>query len=277
MRQPSDSSYELETGSNHELCRAQPMVGDQPDRLIDIRTADEHRAARSLPRPEPQPGGGDDPERAFAPDEQPRQVVPGRVLGQSSQPRHHRAIGEHRLDAEDLAACVAVAADPHAARVGADRAADRGAVARGEVDPVRETGLAGGLLDRGDRRARTGRELAVVHIADIAESASRQNHRSLAIRSWDAASHEAGVAALRHDRHARLSTCSYDGRHLIGVCRADNSSRPAGEPPGPVGLVRARQLGIGEDVGTAYDVAQACLEGHGSTLTHSPARTFSPS
>ena len=64
-------------------------------------------------------------------------------LSSPAMPADDRAVGEHRLGAEQLRAHRAVAQHADAAGVRRDQAADGGAVARGQVDAEVETRLRG--------------------------------------------------------------------------------------------------------------------------------------
>ena len=87
------------------------------------------------------------------PVKQRREVVPGVVARQPGEVRHQCAGPEHRFDADDLRAGIAVAHHPSTAGVRGDGAADRRAVAAGEVDAVSHTDRGGGSLKPGDRHA----------------------------------------------------------------------------------------------------------------------------
>ena len=90
--------------------------------------------------------GGDDPERAFAADEELLQIVAGIVLAQAAQPVPDPPVRQHDFEAQGQLARVAVAQYRDAAGIGrqiaADLAAALGAEAEGE-QPVR---LGGRLL-----------------------------------------------------------------------------------------------------------------------------------
>ena len=62
------------------------------------------------------------------------------------------------------------------------------------------------------------------------------------------AADEAGVAALGHDRRARLGAPGEHGRHLVGVARAHHESGLALEAAGPVAGVAGGDVGVREDV-----------------------------
>ena len=70
-------------------------------------------------------------QRALGADEQLGQVVAGRALHELAAGAQHPAVGQHDLEAEDVVAGHAVADGTHAAGVGADVAAERGALLAG--------------------------------------------------------------------------------------------------------------------------------------------------
>jgi hypothetical protein len=91
-----------------------------------------------LDGPQPEPGGGDDPERSLTAGQQLGQVVSGVVRSYAAQARDDTAIGQYRFDPEKLGPGPAVADGIQAARVGGDGPADGRRVAGGEADPVFE-------------------------------------------------------------------------------------------------------------------------------------------
>ena len=72
------------------------------------------------------------------PGQQRRQVIAGVVLDHPRQPPHDAAVGQDRLEPEQLRAHRSVAEDMDAARVRGDHAADGGRVPRAQVDAKRE-------------------------------------------------------------------------------------------------------------------------------------------
>ncbi len=73
------------------------------------------------------------------PHSRPAEVEAGVVLLETVEPADHTTVGQHRLDADELAARRSVAQHVHTARVGRDRPADRRDVARAEIDAVLPT------------------------------------------------------------------------------------------------------------------------------------------
>ena len=74
-------------------------------------------------------------------------------LARRLQPAEDRAVGEHRLEPDDLGAHAAVAQHPDAARVRRDQAADVAESRAREVDAEVEPGRPGVLLQRCQRHA----------------------------------------------------------------------------------------------------------------------------
>jgi hypothetical protein len=87
------------------------------------------------------PDRGDHGERPFRAGQQARVVVPGVVLDQPGQVRHHGAVGEHRLHAAHLGPHRPVAQHPQAARVGRYGPAHGGALPTGDNHPEVEPRL----------------------------------------------------------------------------------------------------------------------------------------
>ena len=151
---------------------------------------------------------------------------------------------------------------PEATRVGGHRAADRGRVARRQVDPVAPPGLGRRGLYLGHGRAGPGGELPGigVDVLEPGQATGRQHH--LAPQRHRAA-HEPGVPALGHHRHPGAAAPADDLGDLRGAPGADDGRRGADEAPGPVGGVGREDVGVGEHVVGADDRAQ--LEDRGGT------------
>ena len=114
----------------------------------------------------------------------------------------HATVGQHRLDADELAARRPVAQHVHTARVRRDHAADRRDVARAEIDAVLPARVARLRLQSRQRHARLRGDLtgARVDRTDLVEAAEVEHE--LAVQRHRTAD-EPGVAALRHDGDAR--------------------------------------------------------------------------
>ena len=141
------------------------------------------------------------PERALAAAQQAGEVVARVVLDQPAEVGDDLAGAEHGLHAEQLPAGGAVSQHPEAAGVGGDRAADGGAVARGEVDAVAPAGI---------RCAAACTAAMVVPAPAVSWPASastslmpteRAGRQHELTGERHRATHQAGVAALGDDGH----------------------------------------------------------------------------
>ena len=147
---------------------------------------------------------GDHAERALGADEEVLEVVAGVVLAQGPQAVEDPTVGEHRLEAEDVASGVAIAQHVEAAGVGGDGAPDGGAAAGAPVHrqlPVDGGGCLLDLLDGAAGLCGDG-EPGRVDGGDPVEAGGEQQHRRTAVGQvvdrYRAAG-EAGVAALGDD------------------------------------------------------------------------------
>ena len=222
---------------------------EQGDRGVDGRHGHPGRGVPRGGREEPQHGAGDDAERALRADEQLGEVVAGVVLAEPAQPVPHPAVGQHDLEAEHQLAGHAVAQHRGAAGVGREVAAD-GAAALGaqrhREEPVDLLGrrLHVGQHDAGVDGDGAGDRVDLAHAAHPAEG----EHDLAARRVGHPAADQPGVAALRHDRHARRGAGRDDRGHLLGRARPDHREGPPGVGAGPVDDVR-RDVGVlGQDV-----------------------------
>jgi hypothetical protein len=226
-------------------------LGHRGDGRLDIRHAGQRGERRWLGRPKEQPGGGDDPEGALAADQQAGQVVAGVVGPDAAEPADHAAVGQHRLQAEQLRPRRTVPDRLDAARVGGDRAADRRGVPGGQVDAVLEARPSRVRAQVRDRHAGAGRDLAGqrVHRVQPLQPPGGQHDGTLTPGSGrHAAADQAGVPALRHDRGA-VPRAGGNGRgDRGGVGRADHAAGGPAEPARPVRGVPGGEGGIGEHV-----------------------------
>ena len=103
-----------------------------------------------------------------------------------------------------------------------------------------------GAVDRVDR-------------ADAVQARQRQHHRGAA-GVWHAAQHQAGLAALRHQRNTGLSAGEHQLRHLLRDVRAQHGQRAAGEAATPVGEIRRTVLLCCQHIIVADDRAAALQE-----------------
>ena len=203
---------------------------------------------------------GDDAQRALAADVEIAQVVAGVVLAQRAQAVPDLALGVDHLQAQAELAHVAVAQHLGAAGIGrqiaAHRAAALGRQAQGEEAP----GRLRGLLHRLQQAAGLDRHRVVVGVdlTDAVEPGQQQHDRAAAGVGRGTAA-QAGVAALRHDRHAGGSAAAQHRRHLGGAARTHHRARGAAEMAAPVDQ-KGRGLLAAQHMGGADQGAQALQE-----------------
>ena len=174
--------------------------------------------------------GGDDPERAFAADEKMLQIVAGIVLAQPAQPVPDPPIRQHDFETQGQLARIAVAQYRNPAGIGRQISADLAAALGAEAEGEQPVGLAGRLLQmRQDAAGLDGhREIDRVDLADAVHAAEGENDLG-PVLGRDAASDEAGVAALRHDRQPGFGADPHHRRDLLGRCRPNHE--PGGAAP----------------------------------------------
>ena len=111
-----------------------PEVADEVDRVVD-RGHRQHRRDDVLESGhQPQPGRRDDRQGALRARQHRRPVEADRLLLQAGERSDDGAVGENRLDADDLLTHRAVAHHPGTSGVRGDRPTDGRRVASGEVD-----------------------------------------------------------------------------------------------------------------------------------------------
>jgi hypothetical protein len=154
-----------------------------------------------------------------------------------------------------------------AQRAGAPRVtghdpADRGRVARAEVQAGVLVGGARRLLQGGQGRPCSDRQLAGrrVDLPDLVQALHRDDHLSVA---RDACADQPGVAALRHHRGALPGADRHHCGDLLGVGRPHHQARLARVASGVVALVGGLQLRVAQDVPGADDVGEGVLKVHG--------------
>ncbi|GMA77675.1 hypothetical protein GCM10025880_40920 [Methylorubrum aminovorans] len=212
---------------------------------------------------EAQHRGGDDPERSLAADEELLPVVAGIVLAQGAQAVDDAAVGEHDFETEDEVAGHAVAQHVDAAGIGGDHAADHRRAFRGVAHREQPPGG----LRCGLRRLYDAARLDFQGEADRIDRADRvhpcEREHDLAPRGVGGGpAREPGMAALGHQRDARLAAQADDGGDLLRARRPRNRGGPAREQAAPVdgeggaiGLVRQQAarpqpcIEPGEEVG----------------------------
>ena len=191
------------------------------DRGGCIREADDGHGALRQRWHEAQADARDHRQGPLRAGQQAAEVVAGVVLRHPRQPSHDRAVGQDRLEAEQLAAHRPMAKDVGAAGVGGDHPADRGRVPRAEIHAHVPAGTPRDRLYRGQRGARANRDLARVGI-DILEGREPQRREHDLAASRHRAAHEAGVAALRNDADTGIRARAQHGPDLLRRTRTDH-------------------------------------------------------
>jgi hypothetical protein len=145
------------------------------------------------------------------------------------------------------------------AGVGCHHAADRRRIAGAEVHPDLPAGRPRCRLDGAQRRAGPDGDLPgqAVDVLDLVEP-QQAEHDLAAARHRSA--HQSGVAALRHDAHARIGAGDQHARDLLRRCGPDDRQRIAVKSPRPIGLVRGAQAGVGQALVVADDLAEGVDE-----------------
>ena len=212
---------------------------------------------------EPEHGGGNDAERSFRADKQLLEVVTGIVLAQSAQPVPDAPVGQHDFQAEDLVARGAVAQHIDAAGVGREVAADLAAALGGKRKREQPACVGGRFLHRGQHAACLDghRVIQGIELADPAHARKREHDLAPGPARHRAAG-KAGIAALRHERDALARAERDHAGDFGGAGRAYHALGGSRVLPAPVGKVRGGILRVGEDVGSAYNVAQESMQFH---------------
>ena len=180
---------------------------------------------------------GDDAQGALGAEIKIAQVVAGIVFLERAQAVPDLARRRHDLEAEHEMARVAIVQHLHAAGVGREVAAD-GAAALGRKAQWKQAVVRGGrLLDglQDDTGLDGHRVTDFVDCEDTVHAGERQ-HDFAAVLVRHATAHQAGVAALGHDRDPLRGAELYDARDFFGgrgpdhgKCRAEVIVAPVGE------------------------------------------------
>ena len=196
---------------------------------------DRFRDARQLEREL-----GDDAQRSFRADHQPREIVAGRRLLGAARGGHQLAVGHHHLHRQHVVLHGAVA---H--RVGARAARRRHAAERGVgagVDGKEQALVAQLLVERlaGDAGLDHAIEILGVHRQHLVHVA--EIDRYAAERRVDVAL-ERGADAERYDRHTVRRADADDGLHVVGVLRKHHRVRRlVGDPGQRIAVLLAHRL-----------------------------------
>ena len=250
-------AHEVEPVLEEQLDRPERVerAAELPDRVergVDVveREQGDHDVRR--PGHEPEPGGGDHRERALAPAREPGEVVAGVVLLEAVEAAHDAAVGEHGLDAEDLAAgrrrSAARACRPAlVATVPPTVAVSRAA----EVDAVVPARGVRVLVQPGDRDAGLRGDLPGARRRPGSSASSRRRSSTTSpcsgtdpptrpvLPPW-------GTTGAPASPHARSTA-----RDLVDGARANDRGCRSREAAGPVAYLTGDDVGIGEHVRVA--------------------------
>jgi ABC-type glutathione transport system ATPase component len=212
---------------------------------------------------------GDDPERAFAADEQVLQIEARGVLAQCAQAIPDPPVRQHDLEPEHLVARRAEAQHVDAAAIGRDRAADHRRAACAPIHGETAIDLFCGVVQRLQDRAgfRGDRVACGIDREDPVHPGERQDDAGpLAARHGAAA--KSGVASLRHDRDAVPGADLDEAGDLLGRSRARHQERLAAIDPPHVDGVRGHIPGLEEALR-----AELALQ-FGDDSLHTPSRSI---
>ncbi len=190
------------------------------DQRLEIGARYERGAMTLWSRHQTQVRACHDPQRAFCADEQVLEVVAGVVLEHAIHGRQHRAVGENRLDAEDVVAHHSVAHHPHPARVGGDVAPDRCGGTTTEVHREHQTSLVGSFLGSLHRHPGLNTQGAAQNV-DIFDLGHRFHRKDDVRRRGSSPVDQPGAASVRNDDLTSRVAQPHDARGLIGVFRAN--------------------------------------------------------
>ena len=196
-------------------------------------------------------GGGDDAERAFAADKELADVVAGGVFVQRGEVGEQAAVGQHHFQPEHQIARGAVAHHVQPAGVAGDVAADLAGAFAGEAERKQPPGLGSGFLHVLQNRAGFHGDGAVgqAEAADAVEP--REVEQNAAV--WHRRAAQAGVAALRGNRHAVFRAPAHQLLHVFHAVGHHSGCRPANVATAPVGEQRG---GVGNDFAFAEQGVQ---------------------
>ncbi len=246
---------------------------EQAQRRIHVRHRGERGFGLARPGMQPQHGRGDHAQRALGADKKLLQVVAGVVLAQPAQPVPQAAVGQHRLQSQDLFARRAVAQHVQPARIGGEVAADLAGAFRRQAQREQPVRVGRGLLEVGEDAARFHGHgvVARVQLPDAVEPARAQDDAG-AVGQGRAPAHEAGVPALGHHGHARGGARGDDLGERVCRARLDEAARRTVVAFAPVDEARRQGRRVGDHVARAHDGRERGGEvarGHGC-FGHAP-------
>ena len=228
----ADAVDELERG-RHDAALHEAI--DRVHRRRDRGEGGAQRRARRRQRYQAQRDLGDDRQRAFRADEQLRQVVADDVLDRLAAGPDDGAVGEHGLEAEDIAARVAVLEGARAAGALGDVAADAALAEARRIGRIEQADAFDRVLQRPGDHARLDDDQQVARIdrQDAGEALERDDD---AAPHGDGAAGVAGAGAARDERDAGLVAEPRDGGDFGGGAGDDDEIGR----PGPASAHRCR-------------------------------------
>ena len=196
-------------------------------------------------------GGGDDAERAFAADEELADVIASGVFVQRGKVGEQAAVGQHHFQPEHQITRGAVAHHVQPAGVTGDVAADLAGAFAGEAERKQPPGLGCGFLHVLQNRAGF-HGYGVVGQAEAADAVEpREIEQNTAV--WHSRAAQAGVAALRGNRHAMFGTPAHQLLHIFHAIGHHRGGSLADITAAPVGKQRS---GVGNDFAFAEQSTQ---------------------
>ena len=202
-------------------------------------------------------GGRDDAKCSLRADVEIAQVVAGVVLAQAAQAVPHLARRQHDLEAQAQLTRVAIAQDLDAAGIGTQIASDRRAAFGREGKRKQAVVRAGGFLHVEQDTAGFGGQRVVgrVNRADALHAPERQEDRAAGVIRGGA-SHQSRVAALGHDRCARLRAPGDDPGDFLRRRGQDHRLCAPRIASAPVDQVRLDRIDICQYMGGTDNAAQ---------------------
>ena len=248
----------------------QPGADDARDRVargFERAVGGEHGAEPGRTRQQPQGDLQRDAEAALRADEAADQVGPDRIEAAAAE-RDQRAVGEHRLEPEHVVQRHAVAEAVGAAGVegdvaadGADRLARR---IRRVVQTERDRG--GRHVEVDDARLDHGDAVDGIDFEDPGQPVEGDDD---AIRVRHGPARQAGAAAARHERNARLGAQADDRDDLLRRLGQHDGPRPGAEGGEAIRLERGKAGRRRDDAGRrqhAGDRRQQVGRAHGGMV-----------
>ena len=184
---------------------------------------------------------GDDAERAFRADQQPRQVVAGRRLAGALRRLDDRAVGHHRRDVEHVLAHGAVAHGGGAGGARRRHAADGRLLGAG-IDGEEQPEVAQVVVELLARYAGLDHGVEVALVDGQHPVHAREVEGEAAVRGVDVAL-QRGAGAERDDRHAMRARHPHHLDDLLLALHPDHGvGRLIGDPGDGVGVLAADRL-----------------------------------